>query len=133
MAQPKRQKAKQDNTFKQVRSTEQDTIQAKVSKQQPANESAEVKYSTIRRLLGTLDRFLTKKFALILAVCATLIAACSAGLFINNSAVNAASDLPSTGGDIALNTWFWAGIALFAFVAVLSTVYFLSRRASIKK
>jgi len=86
---------------------------------------AHTKYGNIRRMLGTLDRFLAKKLGLVLMICAFGALACSAGLLFG--AGSSASG--GTGGTNAdtLSPWLWAGVALFAFLGILAVIYVLGR------
>ena len=89
------------------------------------SQDTTVKYATIKRLLGTLDKFLSKKLGLVLLFCGLGVAICAGGVFLNSTLITNASSggesSPSSG--LALNTWLWSGVALFAFIALISIVY----------
>jgi hypothetical protein len=92
-----------------------------------------VKYSTIKRMLGTLDKFLSKKFVFLLGLYFVAMALCMGGLFINNSGTGSAasgSAVSGMGPDIALNTWLWATIAVATLLAIFLVIYIIAKRRS---
>ena len=85
---------------------------AQTEKSEPANgvestlvdehvvdNSTPEKYVTLKRMLNTLDRFLTQKLGIVIGICTLAIAACSMGLLINNTAGSSAGDGGSVSGN----------------------------------
>ena len=95
-----------------------------------ADELRVVQYSTIKRMLGALDRFLTKQFMLVVAFCTSVIAVCILGLTFANETLGRAAT-PGGGdpsGNMTALIWLWSIIAVMVFVATVTTVYALGRR-----
>ena len=94
------------------------------------------KYTAIKRMLNTLDRFLTRKLGLVVGICTLAIAACSMGLLINNnmgsSAASGGGSLRGNSPSTTIDTLLWSGVALFAFLGLLSIIYVFARLRSRK-
>ena len=91
-----------------------------------------VKYPTIRRMLNTLDRFLAKKLVLVFGILSIGIVLCSGGLIVSAATVSAGSGY-GTGSPATLDVVLFSFMAVFAFIGILTLVYFLSRHKHIKK
>lgn len=123
-------------TFQKEKTFELD-LQSMESKPVEREDAPTVKYSNIKRMLGTLDKFLSTKLSLVLGICTLAIASCSLGLFFSNagssSAASKGGNTSGGGGDITLNTWLWSILALFVFLAVLAIIHAIVRTRSKKK
>jgi hypothetical protein len=110
-----------------------DNIDSTVDASQPSTkQQSEVKeYTKIKSALATLDKFLAKKFMLILGTCLFGISICGAGLFFNNTIGALASDgsggaLP--GGSTPINAVLFSLAGVLAFTIVVTCVYALTSR-----
>ena len=107
------------------------------TKKAVTGDDAPEKYKSVKRMLSTLDRFLTQKLGLVVGICTLAIAGCSMGLFINNSiGANAgSSDGGSSGGSASatIDVFLWSSVALFAFIGILSMIYVFARLRARKK
>ena len=110
--------------------TEKENNDPKVEETETAVEV--VKYPTIRRMLNTLDKFLAKKLVLVLGLLSIGIVLCSGGVLLSAASVSAATG-PGVGSPVALETFLFSLMALFAFAGVVTIIYFVSRRKHIKK
>jgi len=102
--------------------------QAKENQTTNNTKTEVVKYSTIKRMLGTLDKFLSKRLGMMLLIYAFAITLCAGGIFLNTTIAHAAAYPATPGGLPWLDSVLWAMIATMAFIAVLSIIYVLARR-----
>lgn len=90
------------------------------------------KYTNIRRILGTLDRFLTKRFLFIVALCTGIMSVCVICLSLTNvtsgQAFAPGANSTSRSGDLTLSTWLWSIIVVCAFIAIMTSVYAWGRK-----
>lgn len=111
-------------------SNTEEVVEVKVT-----NDSKVVERSTIKRMLNTLDRFLTKRFMSIIAFCTAVISICAIGLAFANTTFGNASSSGSKGGlggNLTLETWLWSLIAVFGFIAITTVFYVCGRKKAVK-
>jgi len=91
-----------------------------------------VEYTAIKRMLGTLDRFLTKRFMLVVGLCTAVISGCIVGLMIENRTFGHAFSLGrgagTSGGSLTATIWLGSIIAVAVFIIILTIVYNLRKR-----
>jgi len=91
-----------------------------------------VEYSAIKRMLGTLDRFLTKRFMLVVGLCTAVVSACIIALMVENSvftqAYSSGGGAEATGGDLTTNVWLGALIVVAVFIMIVVTVINLRKQ-----
>lgn len=93
-----------------------------------------VERSTIKRMMDTLDRFLSKRFLSVIAFCTAIIAVCAIGLSFTNITIGHASSadaMKGNGGNLTLDIWLWSAIAVFGFIAIVTCVYYFGRKKAI--
>jgi len=101
-----------------------------------ANHPEPTGYSAIRRMLNSLDRFLTRRFMFILAFCTAAISMCVIGLSFTNtvgsSAASGGNSGEFTGNNLTLSIWLWSIIVVCLFIIVVTSVYVWGRRKNVK-
>ena len=91
----------------------------------------EKELTTIRRMLGTLDRILTKQFILILGLCTAVISVCTVGLVFASGIVgnaHSAGGPVSSSGNLTIQTWLFSIIGLCVFIMLVACAYTLSKK-----
>jgi len=95
-----------------------------------ATDKDVVKYSTIKRMLNTLDRFLTKRYMLIVAFCSAVISICTIALVLTNASIShavSAGEAGNSGGGGEYNVILWSLIAAFGFIGLFTCFYVWKR------
>ena len=81
-------------------------------------------YSTIKRMLATLDKFLLRRILTILGIYFAAMVACSAVLITNGITTNASTGEGVLGGNTA-NAWIYAVIATVSFIFLVALIRFI--------
>ena len=87
-------------------------------------------FPNIRRMIASLDKFLSKRIAVIGAIYLCAMILCGAGLIINGVTANAAT---GQGANPTTNTWLYATIATASFIFILIVVRVIAVRMRIAK
>lgn len=89
-----------------------------------------VEYTAIKRMLDTLDRFLTKRFMLVIAFCLTVVSGCAIGLMFDNKvfAFSSSGGGDSPGGSLTTTVWLGAIITVAVFIIILTIVHAVRKK-----
>ena len=92
-----------------------------------------IEFSTIKRMMYALDRFLTKRFMFVLAICFAVFSMSMIGLAFADPTFGFAASpdgapIEPRGGDLTIQVLLWSLVAVSVFVALLATVCVLRKK-----
>jgi len=116
-----------------VNENDKDKADEEVKASDEKDTTVVVEYSTIKRMLGTLDRFLTRQFMLVVGLCTAVISGCILGLMFENAVLGHAFSpggmgSGSGGGDLTTNVWLGSLLAVAVFIIIVAVVINIKKR-----
>jgi len=118
-----------------VNENEKEKIGEEVKALDEKETAVVVEYSAIKRMLDTLDRFLTKQFLLVVGLCTAVISGCVLGLMFENAVLGQAFSPGggTSGGDLTVNVWLGAVATVAVFLMVVTIVLNVKKRRAKKQ